>query len=103
MYQFPAAVLLRETLAGMRPHGESVLRDVVRREQLRQQVHAVVDDLKGVGWPPERVVISVKQIAADVGLCPSPHFSRASQALANSDALLADVVRWCIERYFQQE
>ena len=68
---------------------------------LRDEVCAVVDEMKAAGWPPERAIIAVKQIATDAGLMES----RAMLALSNKqldarDALMAKVVRWTIECYY---
>jgi hypothetical protein len=100
VYQFAAVALLRETLSEVRAHTRTKPLDATRREQLRQRVYVAVDDLKGMGWTPERVIIAVKSIATEVGFRPSPHFSRANQPLVNGDALLASIVRWTIERYY---
>src|SRR5262245_28163343 len=98
MYRNQTAIALRDTLA--RPTSSGFLRDDSQREQLRQQVYAVVDDLKRMECPPERVVIAVKQIARDGGLSPALQFSRAGTSLSNGDAVLADIVRWAIDRYY---
>lgn len=99
MHRLPTTLALRDMLAA---HGHDVLAGE-RREELHQLVRAVVDDLKALDWPPERVIVSVKQIAAESGLRPSPQFSRASQSLANDDALLARIVRWTIEEYYRDD
>ena len=100
MYRNQTAVRLRDTLS--RPQSSvGRLGDDGRREQLRQQVFDAVDDMKRMGWPPERVIIAIKQIARDVGLAPSLHFVNAGESLSNGDALLASIVRWAIDRYFK--
>lgn len=99
MYRNQTAITLRETLAQSRTP-EAILRDAVTHERLRQQVFAVVDDLKQLDWPPERVIIAVKQIARDSGLYPSIEFTRVGTSLSNGDALLAHMVRWSIDRYY---
>ena len=68
---------------------------------LRDEVCAVVDEMKAAGWPPERAIIAVKQIATEAGLKES----RAVLVLSNKqldarDALMAKVVRWTIECYY---
>ena len=99
MYRYQTAIALRETLAGpISPTG--FLRDDDLQEQLRQRVFAVVDDLKRMDWPPERVIIAVKQIARDGGLTPSLQFVQAESSLSNGDAVLAKIVRWAIDRYY---
>ena len=97
MYQFETAVALRNLIAES-PAAGKLLRD--RQRELQQQVRQVVDDLRQTGWPPERVIIGVKQIARDAGLAPSARFTRSSEPLTNGDALLAQIIRWAIDRYF---
>src|SRR5262245_14623950 len=99
MYRHQTAIALRETLAGpISPNG--FLHDGDLQEQLRQQVFAVVDELKRMDWPPERVIIAVKQIARDGGLAPSLQFVQAETSLSSGDAVLAKIVRWTIDRYY---
>jgi hypothetical protein len=99
MYRNQSAVTLREAIARPRAQGE-ILRDETQTEQLRDQVFAVVDDLKRLEWPPERVIVAVKQIARDGGLTPSHQFIHVDASLSNGDAVLARVVRWAIDRYY---
>lgn len=68
---------------------------------LRAEVCSVVDEMKAAGWPPERAIIAIKQIATEAGLMES----RAVLALTNTqldarDALMAKVIRWTIECYY---
>lgn len=72
----------------------------VSESDLRAQVCAAVDDLHDLGWPPERVIIAIKQLAGEAGLRPSRSFLSVSRELEWSDALLARIVRWCIEQYY---
>jgi hypothetical protein len=70
------------------------------RDQLRALVFAVTDDLRAAGWTPERVIIGVKQIADDAGWRPSGHMFRIGDKLTSRDDALAEMVRWCIQRYY---
>lgn len=72
----------------------------MKESLLRAQVAAVVDELRALGWPAERIVIAVKEVATDAGLRPSPHFPNVSTAPTNQDDLLARIVSWCITRYY---
>jgi len=63
-------------------------------------VCSVVDELKAAGWPPERAIIAIKEIAQDAGLAQSQHVLVRDLDLAPRDALLAKVVRWTIECYY---
>ena len=73
----------------------------MKESVLRAQVRAVVDDLRALGWPAERIIIAVKEIAAEAGLRPSPHFTNPSPSATDQDDLLSRLVSWCIERYYQ--
>jgi hypothetical protein len=67
---------------------------------LRDEVCAVVDDLKSAGWPPERAIIAIKEIADEAGLTQSRGVLVRGSELNPRDALLAKVVRWTIECYY---
>ena len=68
---------------------------------LRDEVCSVVEDLKAAGWPPERVIVAMKELARDAGLRPSPSvLSLRERELAARDALMVKIVRWVIECYF---
>ena|SRR5690348_13508717 len=68
---------------------------------LRDQICAVVDDLKAAGWPPERAIVAVKEIAFEAGLTPTRNvLSLSNRDLRDQDALMVKVVRWCIECYY---
>lgn len=69
-------------------------------KELRDEVCAVVDELKAAGWPPERSIIAIKEIAQEAGLTQSQGVLVRDCDLAPRDALLAKVVRWTIECYY---
>jgi hypothetical protein len=94
VYDIPAVVALRDDIARRtRPSTEA----------LREDVCAVVDVLKGAGWPPERVIVAVKRIADDAGLRPTKYVLSRSAALSDGDDLLVQMVQWCIERYYRRD
>jgi len=99
MHTLPSVTALRERLATVaRAHPSPV--NPEHQRALQSQVYAVVDELKEAGWPPERVIIAVKQIVADAGLRPSGAVVQRAGALTNGDAIVLDVVRWSIDRYY---
>jgi len=99
MYRNQSAITLRDTLA--RPTlSAGFVGDDALREELREQVFTAVDDMKRMQWPPERVIMAVKQLARDGGLVPSFRVFNAGASLSNGDTVLASVIRWAIERYF---
>jgi hypothetical protein len=69
------------------------------RKALRRVVCEYVDRLRDLGWPPERVIVAVKHVAREAGLYPSKQVMSAVN-LAAEDALLVEMVGWCIERYY---
>lgn len=68
---------------------------------LQERVCAVVDDLRALGWPPERVIVAVKQVAEDAGVRGSRNVLRVSGGLTGADQILQNIVRWCIEHYYR--
>jgi hypothetical protein len=67
---------------------------------LHDEVCDVVDELKAAGWPPERSIIAMKEIAQEAGLTQSQGVLVRDRDLAPRDALLAKVIRWTIECYY---
>lgn len=97
MLNSPKVPPLRESLA----RALAVPSERPNEAKIRDEVCAVVDEMKAAGWPPERAIIAIKQIAMEAGL----NESRAVLALSNKeldarDALMAKVVRWTIECYY---
>lgn len=70
------------------------------KEQLRNKVEKFVDLAKAKDWPIERVIVAIKQVAAEAGVRSSTDVLRTNSHLEVRDALLLDVVRWCVERYY---
>jgi hypothetical protein len=70
------------------------------RAAVRECVCEYVDSAKAQGWPPERIIVEIKHIAAHVGF-------RSVLATAprrrSSDLLLGDMVGWCIRRYYARD
>ena len=97
----PAIITLRSSLDLLVDAHRRGLHTGMKESVLRGEVRAVVDDLRALGWPAERIIIAVKEIAAEAGLRPSPHFTKVSASLTDQDDLLARIVSWCIERYYQ--
>jgi hypothetical protein len=85
---------------------EAHLRDIrfplapaVERE-IQREVWDYADELKGLGLPPERVIIAVKRAANEAGLYSTQRVITTRSALDDADKLLVDMVGWCIERYY---
>ena len=102
MYDRPPVADLRDTLTALVAEHPTVA-DATHQQRLRQQVCAMVDELKSGGWPPERVIVAVKQVADDAGLHPSRGVLSTLSPLTDRDAMLVNMVRWCIEQYYGVE
>jgi hypothetical protein len=74
--------------------------DSADRNALRELVFAFVDERKRLGWPPERVIVGVKQLAHDAGIRPSRFLIDRDSRLPAIDSLLVQMVHWCIDRYY---
>jgi hypothetical protein len=99
MLNSPHVLALRDTLARAATT-LSTSHYLTADKALRDEVCAVVDELKALGWPPERTIIAIKGIADDAGLAPSRSVMLRDKDLSPRDALLAKVVRWTIECYY---
>lgn len=69
------------------------------RGPLRLEVFSYVDGLKAAGRPPEQVILAVKKLAFDAGYQTTSHIVY-SDKVYGPDALIVELVAWCIERYF---
>ena len=98
MRENDVGVVLQERLASLRLPAEGE-----DQRELQQCVWAYVDDRKAVGWPAERVVIAVKQLAREVGIKPSTIIVKRDAKPTTKDEFLVDMVGWCIHRYYRQD
>jgi len=89
---------LQERLASI-----AVPTDATTERDVQRLVWDFVDDRKAAGWPPERVIVAVKQIACEAGLRPSTMVIKGDATLAATDSFLVEMVGWCIHRYFHPE
>jgi hypothetical protein len=90
-----ATSTLREALASYAP-----AISVGNPAALRAKVEAFVDAAKAEGWPIERVIVALKEVAAEAGVRSSTDVLRVNSRLMTRDTLLLDAVRWCVEHYF---
>jgi hypothetical protein len=68
--------------------------------EIQKRVWDYADTLKEAGFPPERVIVAVKRVAGDAGVHPTSRVTAMPTELDGRDKLLADMVNWCIERYY---
>jgi hypothetical protein len=89
-----AALRLRQELAAIVHDGPA------NTDRLREAVCAFVDEMKSKGTRPEAVIVAAKKVAAATGLLPMPEQDLLLRS-AHADRVITDVVRWCIERYYE--
>lgn len=99
MLNSPKVLALRDSLARANMTLTTSLYSVSDKA-LHDEVCTVVDELKAAGWPPERAIIAMKEIAFEAGLTQSQGVLVRDRDLTPRDALLAKVVRWTIECYY---
>ena len=87
---------LQQRLTAVRPPV-----DPTTEAEVRELVWAFVDEGKAAGWPPERIIVAIKQIAREAGLMPTALVIQRNVAPTLVDKFLVDMVGWCIHRYFR--
>lgn len=97
MYDGPVGFAVRNELESLA--NRSRLATASETDVLRQRVCAAVDELKTMGWPIERIIIRLKEVAAEVGLHPTRQAISGPHAI-HRDSIIADAVRWTIDRYY---
>ena len=71
---------------------------------VRCAVFALVDDMRELGAPCERIIIEIKRIS-EIENTPlyRAMMRRESDEQRSARALIDDAVRWCIDRYYGKE
>ena len=75
--------------------------DAAAREELRRQVSEYVDEAHRAEWPPERMLVEVKQILRASGYRTSSIVSGRYKEVR--DALVEQIVHLCIVEYFERD
>lgn len=99
MLNSPKVLALRDSLARANTTLATSAHAIVEKE-LRDAVCDLVEEVKKLGWPPERAIIAIKEIAEEAGLTQSSRVLLKNRELDARDALLAKIVRWTIECYY---
>jgi hypothetical protein len=73
--------------------------EAAAEREVRRLVCEYADELRELDFPPEQVILAVKRAANDAGLSYKMRFD-SRPAVDGKDKLLADIVRWCIDRYY---
>lgn len=76
-----------------------VAMDDTSAAELRERVCSFVDEMKRLDLPPERILVALKKIAHDAGL-RGERITSAGVDMTPGDAVLRQLVRWCIEHYY---
>lgn len=67
---------------------------------LNRLVADFVHERRALGWPPERVIVALKQVAQEAGLQSADRVSTLDAEITARDELLGEMVRWCIDAYY---
>ena len=96
MYDTDTGRAVRESFKELAQHSRSFSES--EEQRLRLRICAAVDELKSLGWPIERVIVRVKELAAEVGV----RLGHTQQKLEDHPAV-AKAVLWCVERYYDKD
>lgn len=91
---------LRATLAELATALQSD-KEVITETDLRQEVDAVVDEMRRLGWPPERVIVTLKGVCEEAGLHYSDRFPTSESEIGKRDGISVLIIGWCIDRYYR--
>jgi hypothetical protein len=69
-------------------------------EKLRELVCALVDKMKAMGAPPEKVVVAVKQAVLNENEVVALGAKRTLQEIGIRQEILQQALSWCIQRYY---
>ncbi len=74
-----------------------------QRRALMDCVDAFVDEHLIAGTPLEGVIVAIKHVAREAGLCPRRHLILVSDRTTDADELICDLVAWAVARYYDFE
>jgi hypothetical protein len=75
---------------------------MISEKEIRDQVHALVDAALFQGWPPEKVIVTLKRLAVEAGLQTAPETGSPGVSLLTREKLLREMVQWAIRYYYGQ-
>ena len=79
----------------------AALPDPTNKPAFREFVVAFTDDRKRHGEPIERVIVELKHLITR-SRPTARHLRLSSDPIAVIDDAIADAVRWCVARYFEE-
>jgi hypothetical protein len=96
MYETDTGHAVRESLRALAKRPEVSVPD--EEVLLQQRIFAAVEELKAMGWPIERIIVRIKEVASEVGV-PLGHTRYA----ADRHPAVANAILWCAERYYRKD
>lgn len=89
-----SALKLRRALTGLQfPLSDETVSGI------RSLIFEFTDDMRGEGWPLERIIVAVNRLANDAGVYVSPRVIWSREVVRGPDSLVVDMVGWCVARY----
>jgi len=100
MYSQPAGIAVRASLASIADKSSGL--DDADIAVLHAYICIAVDELRALHWSVERIIMRLKQVAAEVGFQPSRNETLSADERQRRQALWADTIEQCIEHYYEQ-
>jgi hypothetical protein len=98
MYAQPAGIAVRASLAAIADKSTLSGSDT---SQLHQRICVAVDELKTVGWPIERIIVRLKQVAEEVGFRPPQNTHLTTGEIDRREVVWDEIVKECIDQYYK--
>lgn len=98
MYPQPAGKAVRASLESI-ANKSSPLSET-DASLLRERVCEAVRELKATGWPVERIIVRLKEVASDVGFRPPRKRQLTAIELDQREAIWESILTQCIEEYY---
>lgn len=73
------------------------------RDELQAAARALVTELRGRHGAPEQMLIQMKALLADAGLCTSFPSTNGGEANGEGAGLYRDIITWSIRYYYEDQ
>jgi hypothetical protein len=97
MYAQPAGLAVRTSLASIADKSTLTRSDAAL---IHERISVAVDELKSVGWPVERILVRLKEVAKEVGFHPPRYDELTATELEHREIVWGEIIKECIERYY---
>jgi hypothetical protein len=97
MYAQPAGVAVRTSLASI---ADKTTVSEADTAQLHERLCVAVDELRSVGWPVERIIVRLKEVAKEVGFRPAQNALLGPAEIDRREVLWDEMIKNCIEQYY---